>query len=726
MRANSRDKSETQALQRERQARRHAEAALQRSEAMFRALTDATAAAVWMCDARGEITDPCPSWARFTGQTFAEYQGRGWLKAVHPDDQEAAARAWAEAVDRQIPYQVVYQLRRHDGAYRLTQARGALVRDGDGVALEWIGANFDITEQERASAELRDRDERLRAALAGSGAGTFRWDMVSNELDWDAELDRAFGLPPGETTRSLDAFIERVHPDDRPLVIAACNRCATEGVDFEETFRIICPDGSIRWIFDRGRTYHDDAGRPAYMTGACLDVTERQASTARLRASEERLRAAQEAGEVGTFEWFPETGLVVASEQYRRLWGFSSETPLKAEQLVGLVHPEDRSRSGPANLHRLDSALDYVEYRIRRADTGEQRWLARRGQMLPGSAGAGPRMVGAVYDVTAKRLAEQRLQEVLESVTDGFIGLDDGWRITLMNGAARHHFRTGDVGVVGAPFGEVFPDLAGSPIEAALQQAMNDGQPVTIEVASVRRPGHFIELRIAPKAGGGIAIACTDVTERHHAERHRELLVNELNHRVKNTLAIVQATAYQTLRRGVVSDAVRESFEGRLGVLAGAHDILTQRNWETAYLHELIEAALAPFIRDRGGQVVVEGPELQLPARTAVSFALAMHELATNAAKYGALSTEQGRVSVVWWLEGGPHEPHLKLRWREHGGPPVVAPKQRGFGSRMIEMALANELRGDVKLTFHAAGVSCLIDAPLGHLEELVGQPLDL
>ena len=114
-------------------AQADSQARLQRSEAMFHALTDATAAAVWMCDARGEISIPCPSWARFTGQAFVEYQGRGWLQAVHPEDREKAAGAWAHAVEGQGPYQAVYRLRRHDGAYRLTQARGALMRDEAGL-----------------------------------------------------------------------------------------------------------------------------------------------------------------------------------------------------------------------------------------------------------------------------------------------------------------------------------------------------------------------------------------------------------------------------------------------------------------------------------------------------------------------------------------------------------------------------------------------------------------
>jgi PAS domain S-box-containing protein len=572
-------------------------------------------------------------------------------------------------------------------------------------------------EAARAEREHQDQKERLRAALAGSGAGTFRWDIRSNLLDWDAELDRLFGLPPGVTSRSLAQFLELVHPDDRSGVIARCERCARDGADFEMTFRVIWPDGSVRWLYDRGGVYRDAEGRPAYMTGACIDVTERQEQLAQLRAGEERLRLAQVAGGVGTFEWFPERDEVVGSEQYRRLWGLTPYGPISGAALLEIVHPDDRRLSGPARAADLSSALDYAEFRIRLPDTGEERWLARRGQLVEGGDHGPARLIGVVYDVTERRRVERRLEDVLESVTDGFIAVDSSWRIVLINGAAQRHSGLSREHAVGASYWDALRMHLATPIETALRRVMSSREPLTIETASIRFPGRYMELRIAPTQEGGVALCFTEVTERHEAARHRELLIHELNHRVKNTLAVVQATAHQTLRRSEVSAEVREAFAGRLAALASAHDILTRRNWESALLDELLETALAPFTQRAGERIALSGPKLRLPAKTAVSFALAIHELATNAAKYGALSNEAGRVSVSWLLARRDEMGWLKLRWKETGGPAVVAPARRGFGSRMIEKALAEELAGQVRLKFEPTGVTCAIDSPLHYLD---------
>jgi PAS domain S-box-containing protein len=200
-----------------------------------------------------------------------------------------------------------------------------------------------------------------------------------------------------------------------------------------------------------------------------------------------------------------------------------------------------------------------------------------------------------------------------------------------------------------------------------------------------------------------------DIHERKTAEEHQRLLLNELNHRVKNTLAIVQAIAWQSLRGGMVPASVREAFEGRLAALSSAHDVLTQHNWEAADIARIISVSIAPH--DAGdGRVTVQGPPLDLEPKSAVALSLAMHELATNAVKYGALSNSEGRVEVAWTLDDG----RLRLTWRERGGPPVAYPARRGFGARLLEHGLADELRGVVRLDFRPEGLVCEVDAQLG------------
>ena len=202
------------------------------------------------------------------------------------------------------------------------------------------------------------------------------------------------------------------------------------------------------------------------------------------------------------------------------------------------------------------------------------------------------------------------------------------------------------------------------------------------------------------------------VLERRRTEEHLRLLVNELNHRVKNTLAIVQSIAMQTLRGDGAEGRSRLAFESRLTALAAAHDLLTTENWESASLRQVIEKAGlgcgAPADR-----LEVTGPEVRVQPRAAVSIAMAVHELCTNAVKYGALSNDRGQVTVEWEVTEAGDSSRLRLRWREEGGPPVTPPETRGFGTRMIERALAVELGGSARIEFLPEGVCCTIEAPL-------------
>ncbi len=218
----------------------------------------------------------------------------------------------------------------------------------------------------------------------------------------------------------------------------------------------------------------------------------------------------------------------------------------------------------------------------------------------------------------------------------------------------------------------------------------------------VQGPGHVRTIGVA-----------MDITARKRAELHLRLLVNELNHRVKNTLATVQSISAQTFRGDVTSAPARQAFEARLMALSRAHDVLTRENWEGASLREIVDVAVSPYAGPEGtARFLVEGPHVRLQPRMALALAMALQELATNASKYGALSSAAGRVGIRWSLEeaGGRR---LRLAWEESGGPAVAVPGHRGFGTRLVERSLAQDLDGEVRIEFKATGVVCRIDAPL-------------
>lgn len=194
---------------------------------------------------------------------------------------------------------------------------------------------------------------------------------------------------------------------------------------------------------------------------------------------------------------------------------------------------------------------------------------------------------------------------------------------------------------------------------------------------------------------------------------HQRLLIDELNHRVKNTLATVQSIAAQTLRNAPTTEEAREALETRLLALSRAHDVLTRENWEGASLADIVAQAIAPFDPQGGSRFQIGGPDVRLLPRTALALAMALQELATNAVKYGALSNPSGYIEIAWSRRDDDPTSWLELCWREKGGPPVEVPKRRGFGSRLIERSLARDLDGKVEIAFVPSGVTCRVNAPL-------------
>ena len=209
--------------------------------------------------------------------------------------------------------------------------------------------------------------------------------------------------------------------------------------------------------------------------------------------------------------------------------------------------------------------------------------------------------------------------------------------------------------------------------------------------------------------------AAIDITARKEAEQRQTLLSHELNHRMKNTLAMVQAIGNQTMRTGDSMAEVRTSFNARLQALGKAQDILTRTSWSNAGLREVVRGALEAH-DGSNKRFEFDGPDLPLSAKCALALALALHELATNATKYGALSTEDGGVRVTWTVDGSGSERQFRFEWMEHGGPRVTEPTRAGFGSRMIERSLAGYFKGSAKLTYVPTGVVLSLEAPLSAL----------
>jgi PAS domain S-box-containing protein len=206
-----------------------------------------------------------------------------------------------------------------------------------------------------------------------------------------------------------------------------------------------------------------------------------------------------------------------------------------------------------------------------------------------------------------------------------------------------------------------------------------------------------------------------DLTKHKEDEARSKMLIDELNHRVKNTLSTVQSIVWQTLRSTSDPKVVRESIESRLFALSRSHDLLTREKWESAGLLDIVHDALEPFgvSGGRAARIAVTGENIRFPPKSALALGIAFNELATNAVKYGALSNAAGSVLIEWTMETTPIGQQLLLNWEEKDGPPVTAPAQKGFGSRVIERGLAHELEGTIHLDYRPDGLVCTMDIPL-------------
>jgi PAS domain S-box-containing protein len=267
-------------------------------------------------------------------------------------------------------------------------------------------------------------------------------------------------------------------------------------------------------------------------------------------------------------------------------------------------------------------------------------------------------------------------------------------------------------------FNRTHPDDIDADREAFQKQVHGELEFYSVEKRLKRPDGRvvWLSVRSTPvRADNGqllyLVRVVQDITERKASERRQKLLIDELNHRVKNTLATVQSLASQTARGAPTPAVFRKSFEGRLIALSKAHDQLTVHHWESVDLRELLSGSLAPYAGAGPDRIVLRGEDFVLRPRAVLTLAMVFHELTTNAAKYGALSAPGGTIEIRWspLLSEDGSRTMLKIEWIEQGGPPVVEPTRRGFGSKFIEGSIAADHGGSVRLNFEPTGLRCEI-----------------
>jgi len=444
--------------------------------------------------------------------------------------------------------------------------------------------------------EAAELGENLRIALDGARLAPFERDLVTGEGRWGERIRQLYGLGPEFERNTTDDWMAIIHPDDRARVTADL-KSAAEGRPSNTDYRIILPDGRVRWIASRGSLGRNAAGRPVKAVGVCFDITAAKEAEATLAEERRRLQVGKELAELGLGAVDYRTDVLTLDAAAAALFDLPAETPLPRSALRERLHPEDATRIEAA----LGDAL---------APDGDGRLAVEARILTPEGR---PRWIAA--------------QQLIE-----FEERDGGGRV--------------------------------------------------------------------PRAG---ILAMRDISQRRAREERIEFLLREVNHRSKNMLALVQAMARQTLAAGHENFFAR--FSERLQALAASHDLLVSNDWSGVDINALARSQLAHFEDALRDQVTLEGPQLMLSAAAAQAIGMALHELATNAAKYGALSTPSGRVALSWAVGPGAAGQTFSMRWAERDGPAVIEPERRGFGSTVMSRLVQSNLDAKVELTFEPTGL---------------------
>ena len=332
-------------------------------------------------------------------------------------------------------------------------------------------------------------------------------------------------------------------------------------------------------------------------------------------------------------------------------------------------------------------------------------------------------LAGARADIAGRlrRVAVlARLASVVETAMDAVISIDTNQKITLFNAAAEKMFGCDALSALGRPLDDFIPHR----FRAAHARHVNGFGKTGVSGRTMGRLGDLTALRAdgvefpieasisRAQIDGEVlfTVILRDMSEREAAAETQRLLIGELDHRVKNTLAIVQAIANQTAKANVDPKKFAESFNGRISAMASAHTLLTQAGWKGADLGSLLREQLILGLDPR---IVLSGPSVSLGPQFALHFGMVLYELGSNARKYGALSREEGRLDLRWTVETIENAPYLAFDWIESGGPPTEEPRARHFGTRLIETSLTHALHGKVELDFAPMGLCCRILLPL-------------
>lgn len=579
-------------------------------------------------------------------------------------------------------------------------------------------------------------DGLLRQALAAGEVGIISWDLTADVFSVDDVARRLWGL-----TESGDIPAEQVlgmvHSMDVPVLRSAALTARATG-EFHAVFRLQ-PDSEVRWLRVRGRS--ETVLGKERIVGVTVDITERKRVEADLTATEERLRRAQELGGAIPFEWDARADQLLAPPSFRTLYGVGPDEIFNLNAFLARIHPDDRDRVAHDHRRLLDESGPYEsEFRIILPDGGV-RWILSRGEGIKDDTGTPHGIAGINIDITARKSIEQDLRRskreararfreikaLYQNAPVGLALLDRDLKFVRINEALARLNGLPVDDHVGRFVFDIVPSVR-EVAEPLFRKVLETGQPVTeieIESETPQAPGvkrcwieQFYPIKDDAGTITGVGIVCEEVTEQRRAEKARDLLSRELSHRIKNLFAVISSIIRLSARGNEAVQGFAKTIGGRIEALGRAHDyvrpvesdhhgpVRSARN-----LHSLINAILEPW--NDGERIRLSGDDAAIGSGAATALALAVHEFATNAVKYGALSAPDGAIEITCRLE----KETFEIVWAEHGGPGIdQAPIREGFGTTLARRSIAGELGGTLTAEWARDGLKLQISAPAERL----------
>jgi PAS domain S-box-containing protein len=569
---------------------------------------------------------------------------------------------------------------------------------------------------------LRLSNGQLRTALDVGKLGSWDCDLRTGLISGTATFKASLGLPQ-DAPLTYEQWQQMVHPDDAEQVRQAISSSVSAGTDFNVEHRILRGDGHVGRVFARGSAIRDGDGKPVRLIGVTQDLSEEEP-----HETDPRLRAI--AGSLSALVWIVDLNLELTYVNDRWVAFSGLQRPEALGDSWGRwVHPDDLPRflDGLKAARRNESSYA-TEMRYRSA-AGVYRWHMVQAAPMRDPDGNLAGWVGTSVDIhdlkeaeEALRTDERQLRTALQAAKMG----DWTWdaasdRMTLSPRAAEIFGLPPEASRTWLELTEQLHPADAARAVAAMQKAAETQTEYNLEYRVTRvddgaRVWVAAQGRTVHDRAGtftGMTGVVQDITDRKHAEQRQHLLIRELHHRVKNTLATVQAIVGSTARTASSIDEFYQGFVGRIVSLARTHNLLTEDLWQKAALEELIQTELGPYEDEARNRIVVDGPHVELPSEAAVPIGMAIHELTTNAAKHGALSTFGGQVDVKWRIEPGEERPLLHFFWTEHGGPRVAQPSRQGFGSRLLQRVLTTQLQAQVHMDFQEEGLRFSMVMPM-------------